>query len=94
MSKQKYYVVWKGRQTGIFESWLDCQNQIHGFAGAEYKSFKTRQLAQKAFNNSSEEFIGKNIFETVLSEDQIKLIGEPVMDSIAVDGAWDISTGW
>ena len=39
MSK-KYYVVLKGRQTGIFEDWNECEKSIKGFSGAEFKSFK------------------------------------------------------
>jgi ribonuclease HI len=41
MKKQKFYVVWKGRRTGIFESWDECQAQINRFADAKYKSFKS-----------------------------------------------------
>ncbi len=93
MSKQKFYVVWKGRETGIFNSWDECTKQIHGYAGAVYKSFKTRQLAEEAYNSNSKEFIGKDIFETELTEDQLKLIGDPILDSISVDAAWNTMTG-
>src|SRR5580704_12782684 len=94
MKKAKFYVVWKGRQTGIFENWDDCHAQIQGFAGAEYKSFLTRRLAEEAFNGDSGDFIGKDIFEPELTEDQLKLIGEPVLDSISVDAAWNTFTGF
>lgn len=93
MAKKKYYVVWVGRQTGIFETWEDCNEQIFGFPKAIYKSFKTKELAEQAFNSSSKEFIGKDIFETELTEEQLKKIGDPIKDSISVDGAWNISTG-
>ena len=45
--KQKFYVVWKGKRTGIFESWEDCKAQITGIKGAEYKSFSTFAEAKK-----------------------------------------------
>jgi ribonuclease HI len=93
MAKHKFYVVWKGRQIGIFESWDDCNAQIHGYAGAIYKSFKARQLAEEAFNSNSGDFIGKDFFETELTEEQLKLIGNPTLESIAVDGAWNTSSG-
>jgi len=35
----KVYAVRKGRKTGLFYSWPECQEQIKGFSGAEYKSF-------------------------------------------------------
>ena len=41
----KYYAVKKGKKTGIFGSWEECQNCVNGYSGAIYKSFKTRQEA-------------------------------------------------
>ena len=93
MAKQKYYVVWKGRQIGIFESWDECKEQIHEFPQAEYKSFKTRLLAEQAFSSNSFEFIGQDFLETTLTEEQLKLIGDPILESISVDGAWNTGTG-
>ena len=46
--KNKYYVVWRGRTTGIFESWEECKLQIDGFEGAQYKGYPTRELAEAA----------------------------------------------
>lgn len=93
MAKKKYYVVWVGRKTGVFESWEECNEQIIRFPDAQYKSFKSKQLAEQAFNSSSNEFIGKNLFETELTPEQLKIIGDPIKESIAVDGAWNTKTG-
>lgn len=93
MGKQKYYVVWKGRQTGIFKSWEECNSQIFGFKDAVYKSFKTRELAEEAFKSASKDFIGKDIFETDLTKEQLILLGDPIKDSISVDGAWNTANG-
>jgi ribonuclease HI len=93
MAKKKFYVVWVGASPGIYDSWEECSQQIHGYPGAVYKSFKTRQLAEEAYNSNSKEFIGKDIFETELTEDQLKLIGEPILESISVDAAWNTMTG-
>lgn len=46
----KFYVVWTGRKTGIFKSWNECKDSVHGFAGAKYKSFSSLELAEKAFS--------------------------------------------
>ena len=35
----KYYVVKKGRNPGIYETWEVCKAQVDGYEGAEYKSF-------------------------------------------------------
>lgn len=93
MAKQKFYVVWKGQNPGIYESWDECNAQIKGFPGAEFKSFKTRAAAEEAFTSAPNEFIGKDIFETELTGEQLKLIGDPVEDSIAVDAACNTMTG-
>ena len=46
MAKKKYYAVRKGLQTGIFESWQECQAVVSGYGNAEYKSFSTKEEAQ------------------------------------------------
>ncbi len=48
--KQKFYVVWQGRKTGIFTSWDECKAQVHGMEGAKYKSFDSRSEAELAFS--------------------------------------------
>ena len=49
--RQKYYVVWKGREPGVYSNWADCQAQIAGFPGAEYKSFARKDEALEAFGD-------------------------------------------
>ena len=43
----KYYAVKKGRQTGIYNSWSECEAQVKGFNGAQYKSFASYDDALK-----------------------------------------------
>lgn len=93
MAKQKYYVVWKGRKPGVYNSWDECKEQIFQFPKAEYKSFPSKEMAEKAFHERSAEFLGKNVFGFKLSEEELLRIGEPIYESICVDGAWDTSTG-
>jgi len=51
MAKKKYYVVWKGKRTGVFHSWDEVKTLIQGYSAAKYKSFSSRQEAEKAFKN-------------------------------------------
>lgn len=88
-SRSKYYVVWKGKETGVFDTWDKCKRQIQNFTGAQYKSFKTREAAENAFSRSAWDFIGKDVFETELSPEQITKIGKPILESISVDAAFD-----
>ena len=48
---KKYYVVWEGNKTGVFESWDEVKKLIQGFPGAKYKSFPSRKIAEDAFKN-------------------------------------------
>lgn len=43
---KKYYAVRTGRKTGVFMTWAECQKQVTGFSGAEFKSFPTMEEAQ------------------------------------------------
>ncbi|MCW8346049.1 ribonuclease H family protein [Vibrio sp. ZSDZ65] len=49
---KKYYVVWKGRETGIFSTWADCKAQVDKFTGAKFKSFPTLAEAEQAFGSN------------------------------------------
>ncbi|MCI0768545.1 ribonuclease H family protein, partial [Bacillus sp. TL12] len=44
--KKKVYAVRKGRQTGIFYSWKECEVNVKGYSGAEYRSFPSKKEAQ------------------------------------------------
>lgn len=48
----KYYVVWKGRQAGIYDNWEACKAQVDGFPDPKYKSYKSLEEAKKAFQKS------------------------------------------
>ncbi len=43
----KIYAVKAGRKTGKFYSWTECQKQVTGYPGAQYKSFHTEQEADQ-----------------------------------------------
>ena len=45
----KYYVVWKGFATGVFDSWEEAQIQVSGYPDAQYRSYKTQEEAVEAF---------------------------------------------
>src|SRR5688572_9965172 len=50
----KFYVVWAGRETGIFTDWATCKKNVDGFNGARYKSFATREEAEAAFGGAKQ----------------------------------------
>lgn len=83
--KQKFYVVWKGRNTGVFDSWAECSTQVSGYPGAEYKSFDSHEAAEQAFRNRYDDYKGKHV--SSLTAQRLREIGEPDRDSYAVDAA-------
>jgi len=89
MPKNKYYVVWKGRKTGIFTSWGECEEQIKGFVRAEYKAFGTLKEAEIAYRSNYEAYKGKPSSLGKWKEASIK----PVIPSICVDAACSGSPG-
>ncbi len=48
-NKHKYYVVWTGRQPGVYDNWDDAAEQVTNFPGAKYKSFPNQAAAVTAF---------------------------------------------
>lgn len=87
-NKKKYYTVWQGHKTGVFETWNACKKQITDYQGAQYKSFPTINEAQKAFQGNYFDYIGKNkSFKSQLTTEQLKKLGQPNYNSIAVDAA-------
>ena len=99
--KQKYYVVWQGKKPGIYNSWDECKEQVHGVVGAQYKSFDTIQEAEAAIKLPYHSVVAQNNRSTQsIQNNQIIIIDEngmttikpgtenpPILDALAVDAA-------
>ena len=88
MAKNKFYVVWKGLNPGVYDNWAACKAQVEGQKDAKYKSFENREEAAKAFEAGYEPFLkpasaAKSIFKSA----PVAPIGDPINESIAVDAA-------
>lgn len=85
--KKKYYVVWKGHNPGLYNTWEECQKQIVGYPEAIYKSFKNKELAEKASNDGWEYYIGFDERKLNFSPEDRKRVGDPIVESLSVDAA-------
>ena len=85
--KNKFYVVWKGKQPGIHQTWAACKKAIDGFAGAAYKSFESFEEAKKAYNGNYADYKGQKKGKASLSSEELLKIGQPNYHSISVDAA-------
>lgn len=79
--RRKYYVVWRGRNVGVFDNWDEARLQIDGFEGARYKSFESESEAYDAFRNGAPRITMKPKPETIAQTET------PLHKAIAVDAA-------
>lgn len=87
MTNKKYYVVWKGKETGVFSSWEIVKVLVRGFDGAEYKAFPNKTEADKAFKKTYSDYKGTNTKKKTLSDAEKAQYGAPLKNSLTVDAA-------
>jgi len=87
MSKNKFFVVWEGKEPGIYKSWDECKRQIHGYGGAIYKGFETEAEAREAMVSPCWDYIGKKSKVKQPTPAEMTKFGKPVSESISVDAA-------
>jgi ribonuclease HI len=95
---EKYYVVWSGRQTGIFTDWATTQRAVERYAGARYKSFATRAEAEQAFRsggsaNAQRKTSSKQKLNTSASQRRAAHIAHRFDVTIYCDGACEPNPG-
>lgn len=71
-NKMKYYAVAKGRKTGIFTTWDDCQDQVKGFSGAVFKSFCTEKEAKRFLSGNKFLSVGDNRLCIICSKPKVR----------------------
>lgn len=59
-SAKKFYAVKKGLVPGIYLNWPECERNVKGYPGAEYKSFKTE--------NEAKEYLGEYVSDNAHDE--------------------------
>ena len=86
--KAYYYVVWHGFKPGIYADWNDVLKQISGFDRPIYKTFGSKTLAEKAFQEHPDLYKEGDFKKTKdLSEAELAKIGQPLELSLTVDAA-------
>jgi ATP-dependent DNA helicase PIF1 len=83
----KYYAVAKGHNPGIYTNWDTTNENVKGFAGAIYESFKTEEEAQeyinefnsKNTNNPDSDILIRNQLDTLTNE-QLSVINLLLQD--------------
>jgi ribonuclease HI len=81
--KQKFYVVWEGRKTGIFTTWEECKEATMGHQGAKYKAFESLDEAMTASKSNPWKYMNQK--EKSIS--QSTMPGNIIYPSVSVDAA-------
>lgn len=93
MTKQKYYVVWQGLQSGIYDNWNECRQQVLGVEGAKYKSFENLVEAQQALQMGYAAWRKQN---PVMPQSTSGFVTgneeKPILESLSVDAACNMKT--
>lgn len=86
--KQKFYVVWKGHNPGIYKTWAACQQQIKNYTGALYKAFPNQAEAETAYHGTVSDYIGnKDNAKTPKASGAAERKIDANMESWSVDAA-------
>lgn len=87
-NKKKYYVVWKGRDTGVFYSWDECKAQVDKFQGALYKSYEDEDEAFEALKKGASPRFVSNVAKKVQAKQAAKIPSSQIIQqALAVDAA-------
>jgi len=81
--KNNYYVVWQGKQPGIYSSWEQCKSNVIGVEGAKYKGFSTELEALEAYGKSFSDYYQYSTRAT----QKKKADTHPELPALAVDAA-------
>jgi ribonuclease HI len=93
---QKFYVVWAGRETGVFTNWATAQRAVDQYPGARFKSFPNREEAEQAFSGDagvSLKTIGKKKTNTPDSGRAARYSAQQFDVRIYCDGACEPNPG-
>lgn len=93
--RKKFYVVWEGYATGVFDSWEECELQTKGYPGAKFKAFDSQETAVEAYRGSYESQM--ELLKSIASHRPAPVdyaqFPEIQLDSLAVDAACSKNPG-
>jgi len=83
-----WYVVYRGRSPGVYNSWRSCQEQVTGFSNNSYEGFETLQESQANYMNylnnnelGAHEVIEHQLIAQVVENHVIPDVGNQVVGS-------------
>lgn len=93
--RRKFYVVWEGRATGVFDSWEECQVLVNGYPGARFRAFDSQEAAVAAFRGDPSDQL--ELLRAIADAPNVKVNYEAFpeirLDALAVDAACSRNPG-
>ena len=88
MAKNKFYVVWKGLNPGIYDNWAECKAQVDGQEGAKYKILREPGGSRQSLRGRLYPLPKDRLFPESRGPSRARSpIGNPINESLAVDAA-------
>jgi ribonuclease HI len=76
---KKFYAVWKGAKTGVFDSWAEVQQYTNGRSDAQFMGFPSKVEAQTAFASTYTKALMKRSLKSspALSKSKVSAASTP-----------------
>lgn len=90
-----FYAVRIGNAPGVYNTWSECEREVKGFKGAQYKKFKTYEEALSFVENKTVVSLKDNIDRKELKEETEEIKEEAISEDEMVsyvDGSFDLSS--
>ncbi|MCX4243031.1 ribonuclease H family protein [Paraliomyxa miuraensis] len=87
MPRARYYVVFVGREPGVYPDWEACKAQVDGFPGAVHRSYRSAAEAERAWVEAGGDPVPLDDEPSPAPPARVLAEGGPPPGSIAVDAA-------
>lgn len=88
--KVKRYVVRQGKKPGVYTSWKQCQAQVRGHAAARFKSFTSKEDAEKAFELWYVQWVSNKLYIQELIRSWMIIKESICVDAACKGNPWDL----
>lgn len=77
---RRFYVVWNGRQPGVYDNLEDAMEQVDDFPGASFKSYTSAQEAANAFRKTQNSSDKRELSNLLLNSQRANMPGKGKSD--------------
>lgn len=81
---KRFYVVWKGRQPGVYDDINDAMEQVDNFPDASFKSFATAEEAAEAYRKGSVSDDRKDLANLMLNSSRLNIPADGKPDYMTI----------